>query len=39
MDKKYLMLLPLAVPLFFGGKAAVTALKRKKIQLVKGTGM
>jgi hypothetical protein len=32
MEKKYLMLLPLAVPLFFGGKAAVTAFKRKTVK-------
>jgi hypothetical protein len=31
MEKKYLMLLPLAVPLFLGGKAAVDAIKRRKI--------
>jgi hypothetical protein len=38
MEKKYLMLLPLAVPLFFGGKAAVTAIKRRKTTSEKGNG-
>jgi hypothetical protein len=38
MEKKYLMLLPLAVPLFFGGKAAVNALKKKTIIVNKKNG-
>jgi hypothetical protein len=38
MDKKYLILLPLAVPLFFGGKAAITAIKKKKMASHKGNG-
>jgi hypothetical protein len=38
MEKKYLMLLPLALPLFFGGKAAVTALRKKKKASAKGNG-
>jgi hypothetical protein len=38
MEKKYLMLLPLAVPLFFGGKAAVNALRRKTTVITKENG-
>jgi hypothetical protein len=30
MEKKYLFLIPLAVPLFFGGKAAVNAIRNKR---------
>jgi hypothetical protein len=38
MEKKYLMLLPLAIPLFFGGKAAVTAIKKRTQNKENGSG-